>query len=94
MDANLKSLASLIRATVFRNEEPVWVQEVEEGLLRMMENEGFAMWPVILNHCSLVPIVNRLDFQIRIHNRLVDEVARIDVYAYLDVLALVEFPRG
>jgi len=78
MDLNLRWMASCQRA--------VPVIEVEQGLLYMMENEGFRMWDAIRDHSSLVPLVNRPD----LHYHLVNVVVCTNLNGYWAVLGMLQ----
>jgi len=82
MDLNLRWMASCQRA--------VPVIEVEQGLLYMMENEGFRMWDAIRDHSSLVPLVNRPDLLLRLHDHLVNVVVCTNLKGYWAVLSMLK----
>ena len=82
MDLNLRWMASCQRA--------VPVIEVEQGLLYMMENEGFRMWDAIRDHSSLVPSLNRPDLLLRLHYHLVNVVVCTNLNGYWAVLGMLQ----
>ena len=90
MDLNLRWMASCIRTWLFQNQRPVPVIEVEQGLLYMMENEGFRMWDAIRDHSSLVPLVNRPDLLLRLHYHLVNVVVCTNLNGYWAVLGMLQ----
>ncbi|KXG22893.2 hypothetical protein SORBI_3008G023100 [Sorghum bicolor] len=90
MDLNIRWMASCIRRWMFRDQQPVPVIEVEQGLLYMMENEGFRMWDAIRYHSSLVPLVNRADLLLRFHDHLVNVVVCTNLNGYWAVLGMLQ----
>lgn len=91
---NLRWLGTFIRTNVFNSQQPVPVEEIEDGLLSMLEHDDFQMWPVIRDHSSLLPIYNRVDFGLRLHDELVNVVVNVDLNGYWRVLGLLQFPPG
>ncbi|CAN6303298.1 unnamed protein product [Urochloa humidicola] len=94
VDRNGREMAILIRGSVLRSPPctAVPVEEVEQGLLLLMQTQGRATWPVILNHPSLVPLENRLTLQSRLHQELFKILWRTHPGKCLRVLRQLLFP--
>lgn len=90
MDLNLQWMAACIRHWMFQNQRPVPVIEVEQGLLYLMEHEGHRMWDAIRDHASLVPLVNRPDLLLRLHDHLVNVVMCTNLSGYWAVLGMLQ----
>jgi hypothetical protein len=89
---NYKFLADVIDDDIIGADNPM-PEEVEEGLLRMMREEGYRRRYVIVNHVSLVPIANRLDLNLRMFQHLYDTIAKLDKKKRDWVQGELKFPR-
>lgn len=54
MDENIDMLGQMIKLWLF-NDLDSGVEEVDKGLLPLMEKDGYSVWPVIRDHSCLVP---------------------------------------
>ena len=94
MTHNMKWLGSLIRSSVFGNQRPVPVREVEDGLLHMLKNDDSSMWPVVRQHTSLLPMFNRVHCLLALHDELLYVVAPVDLNGYWRILGQLDFPSN
>ncbi|KAL6630644.1 hypothetical protein ACP70R_028495 [Stipagrostis hirtigluma subsp. patula] len=92
INKNMAMMARVLRNCVLAG-RPV-VEEVENGLLPMMETEGHRMLYVIVNHCSLVPIHNRHELHVRMYHRLDDILQYTNSAAYDAILGQVIYPNA
>ncbi|WVZ56201.1 hypothetical protein U9M48_006769 [Paspalum notatum var. saurae] len=92
IDRSIASVADIIEHNICASCLPTVPEEVRDGLLPLMRNNGFNMLPVIANHPSMVPLDNRFDFNKRMHTEVADVLSRLSQAQYKQVLSAILFP--